>query len=497
MVHSVCLAYAEDQNPNCKDMQDYEKTAGMPVPQTFFRQGYEAKCFTISGNGTYITYVPNDAEITNMQKIQFSSSASAIHVLSDSGSALDVLLNTGQSKQIPIKIAIDNGSTLFYARISLVNLPTNVQAWISPSVSDFFVEQLNKNGTANATLFVYVDSGAKSGKYEIPIVATDGTVKDSSGNETQLNHQVIGTVHLTISGHDDVWASVGLPVDHQASLCSKAPGGGMTCSGFVAYEEYPITVYSSNEKQVKLILPDIPSGKYARFIPDNPIARPNGAASTLIIAGFVKPGVPNALFNPVVTVTTISQDGNKAVNYLEIAESQNLTVLHSPQPIDLTGNFGGDGKSGYGTFGAVYDPADYSSTPLQVQLSVLGIDDGGKITAMPSWLSVLIPDSSFSLKPTIPYYSTIEFTSNNATLGTYSVAIDENVGGSSFTRDIDIKIYNPSFSGGSAMLAPSNGPNMTPVGTQVNVIQIIESIVIGMGLAGGSIFGILYLTKKR
>jgi len=116
---------------------------------------------------------------------------------------------------------------------------------------------------------------------------------------------------------------------------------------------------------------------------------------------------------------------------------------------------------------------------------------------MPSWLSVLIPDSSFSLKPTIPYYSTIEFTSNNATLGTYSVAIDENVGGSSFTRDIDIKIYNPSFSGGSAMLAPSNGPNMTPVGTQVNVIQIIESIVIGMGLAGGSIFGILYLTKKR
>src|SRR2546425_9999522 len=108
MVHSVCLAYAEDQNPNCKDMQDYEKTAGMPVPQTFFRQGYEAKCFTISGNGTYITYIPNDSEIQNLQKAQVMFVSSPLHVLSDSGSAIDVTLSTGQTRDIPVKITIDN-----------------------------------------------------------------------------------------------------------------------------------------------------------------------------------------------------------------------------------------------------------------------------------------------------------------------------------------------------------------------------------------------------
>lgn len=493
--------YAQDQNSNCTSMQDYDKVTGMHLPPMFSRQGYESKCFTASGTGFYITQVPNDREIQQLQQMPVSSSESALHVLSDSGSTLDSLLNAGQSKQIPVKIKIDNGSSLFYARLSLAHLPSKVQAWMNPNTSDFFVGQLNKNGTANATISVYVDSGAESGKYDIPIVANDGTIQDSYGNQIQLNQTVIGMLHLDISGHDGVWSNVGLPIDHQASFCSKAPGpgGGTMCSGFNAYEEYPITVYSSTEKQVQLSLPDVPSGKYARFIPDELVAGPNGATSTLIVAGIVKPGVPNALFNPVVTITAISPDGSKAVNYLQIAESQNLTVIHFPKPIDITGNFGGDGKTGSGISGLVYDPSNYSSDSLPVKLSVLGLDDGGKTTAMPPWLSVSIPDSTFSLKPTIPYYFTIEFTSNNAPLGTYHVAIGENVGESYFTKDVEITIYEPARFGGPAMMSSSAvSPASDLTGqTNVDVTQLMEPIVIGTALTGGGIFGVLYITKKK
>lgn len=491
------VAYAQDENSTCRSMQDYNKVTGMSPPLTFFRQGYESKCFTTSGAGNYITYTPNDTEIQQLQKIPVSSSNSALHILSDSLSTLDVTLNTGQSKLMPVKIEIDNGSSLFYAQLSLAHLPSKVQAWMNPNVSDLFVEQLNKNGTANATISVYVDSGAESGKYDIPIIATDGTIQDSSGNQTQLNQTVIGMLHLDVSGHDDVWSNVGLPIDHQASFCSTAPGGGTMCSGFVAYEEYTITVYSSTERQVRLSLPDIPPGKYARFIPDDLVAEPNGVTSTLVVAGIVKPGVPNALFNPVVTVTAVSPDGNKAINYLQIAESQNLTVIQSPKPIDLSGNFGGDGKTGSGIFGVVYDPSDYSSSPLPVKLAVLGLDDGGKIKPMPSWLSVSIPDSTFSLKPTIPYYFTIEFTSNNAPLGTYPVAIGENVGDSSFTKDVEITIYEP-LRFGSAIAAPSMGSaSGMAVQTPVNGIHLMGPVVIGVALAGGGFFGIFYFTKKK
>jgi hypothetical protein len=201
-----------------------------------------------------------------------------------------------------------------------------------------------------------------------------------------------------------------------------------------------------------------------------------------------------------VTVTAVSPDGNMAVNYLQIAESHNLTVIHSPNPINLTSNFGGNGKSGFAIFGVVYDPSNYSSEPLPVKLSVLGLDDRGKIISMPPWLSVSIPDSTFSLRPTIPYYFTIEFNSYNASIGTYPVAIAEKVGDSSFTQDVDIRIYQPAMMGGGLALGPSMSspvPNMAPVQDQSNPVQLIEPIVIGIGLTGGGIFGILYFTREK
>ncbi len=489
--------YAQEPDSTCQGMQDYNKVTGSDIPPTFFRQGYQSKCFTVSGAGSYITYTPNDTEIQQLQNIPLSTSQSQLHVLSDSLSALDLSMNTGQSKLVPVKITIDNGSSLSYARFALVNLPPKVQAWMNPMTSDFFEEPIDKNGTAAAIMSVFVDSGAKSGKYDIPIIASEGSIQDSSGNQTQLNQQVIGVLHLSIFGHDDFWSDIGLPTDHQASFCSKAtgPGDGTMCSGFDAYEEYPVTVYSSTQRQVQLSLPDIPSGKYARFIPDTLVAGPNGATSTMIVAGIVKPGIPNAMLNPFVTVTATSQGGNKAVNFLQIAESGNLTVINSPKPIDLNSNFGGNGKSGYAIFGTVYDPQDYSSSPLPVKLSVLGLDDNGNIKPMPSWLSVSIPDSTFSLKPTIPYYFTIEFTSDNATDGTYPVAITENIGGSSFTQDVAIKIYKPEIFHGGVMTAPSMGPISNTA--EQTPIQIMIPVAIGAVLAGGGFFGIFYITKKK
>lgn len=428
----------------CLSQAYLNKIIMVPPHAQLYPKGYVMQCATKAGPAIYQDYVPNGTAPAGQGQEVPKNIQSPLQILSYSGGPIGADVSRGQSMQIPVKINVTNGYHLNYARLSTVDIPPHVNAWIDPSVSDFFKHDPANQNTSNGTIYVYVDSAASSGTYDILIDAT-GSLKSPSGNETDLNQTPIGILHLTVSGNATIWLDAGLPDIHRANVCQQY-GHGSGCTSFVAYEEYPITVYG-NDQKVTLSAPDLPAGKYLRFIPNQTIATQTGSKVRMVTSGIVTPGVPNALFTPVVTLVAKSPDGTSASSYIPIAKGQNMSIISSPQKIEFDGRFGGNGHTGSGIFGVIYNPSDYTSNPLPVKLSVLGMQNGTKVLPMPSWLSVSIHDSSFDLAPTIPYFFTINFTSVNASLGTYPVAIGEDVGGSTFVQDVGITIYNPPIMG--------------------------------------------------
>lgn len=488
---------AQSIDAQCANTTELAKSVIPPnSPGLPLLQNYTLRCASMSGSAIQMDYVPNvSSAVTSQTNL---NSQSMIEVIPNSGNDISVTVHTGQTAHIPVKIKVKDGYSMSSVQFSMVNLPLRVQSWTDPRDSGFLASQPVNGSLANATINIYVDSGAKQGSYNIGIEA-DGSMMDSAGKYIQLNQSEIGMLHLAISGQDDIWSDVGLPDIHQDTICSEVDGG-RTCSGFPAYEEYPVTVYGSGQK-VTMSVPDLPSGKYIRFVPGVVTATPSGSSLKMIVAGIVKPGVPNALFTPVATITAQSSDGKKSASYIPIVTIQNLTVMHSPGPMVFTDNFGGNGQQGFGISGVVYDPEDYTGPPLHVTLSVLGIDDG-TITPMPSWLSVSIPGPSFDLTPTIPYYFMLDYSSNNASLGTYPVAIKEDMGNSSFVQDVMIKIYNPPRLGG-----PMMGPSVSPIhasssasvggGSSGDVGTAIVLAEVGIPIAVGISVGVILSSRKK
>ncbi|MHB8547155.1 MAG: hypothetical protein ACYDAJ_10355 [Nitrosotalea sp.] len=480
----------------CMSQTNVEKIIGGP-PLMQQLKGYKLQCATKMGSVVYENYLPNSTAPVNEPQEIPSTIQSPLQVLPYSGSFIISEVNTGQSAQVPVTVSIEKGYQIFHASISMENIPPHVQAWIDPRDTGFFKHDPNIPNLANATVYIYVDSGAKAGSYDIPIEANDLSMQEPSGNETELNHAIAGMLHLTVSGNANTWSDVGIPNMQRAMICSHIGSSGTECSGFVSYEEYPITVYGQNQK-VTMSVPDLPAGKYLRFIPDEITATPEGTTLKMMTSGIVTPGAPNAIFTPIITIVAQLSDGSQAISYIPIAKTQNLTIINSPQPIEFYGMFGGNGESGHGIFGTIYDPSDNTRNPLPVKLTVLGMQNGSTITPMPSWLSVSIPNSSFNLVPTVPYFFTIDFSSNNAAFGTYPVAIGENVGGSNFVQDVQIKIYQPVRMGPATGIVSLTGP---PVG-QVYPADTGENSWIPLvgfgGIVGGAATAIsLFIIRKK
>lgn len=493
LILGISNVHAQSIDAQCANTTEIANSITPPNSPGFpLLKNYTLRCATMSGYTTQMDYVPNVASTIN-QKTNLNSQ-SMIEMIPDSGNDISATVQTGQSAHIPVKIKVANGYNISSAKFSMTNLPQQVQSWTDPRDSEFLTSQPVNGSLANATINVYVDSGAKLGSYYIGIAA-DGSMMDSAGKYIQLNQSQIGTLHLTISGQDKVWSDVGLPEIHQYTICSDAPGNARTCSGFPAYVEYPIIVYGQSQK-ITMSIPDLPAGKYARFIPNDVSATPSGTSLKMIAAGVVKPGVPNALFTPVATIVAQSSDGAKASSYIPIVAIRNLTVIHSPAPITFTDNFGGNGQQGFGISGVVYDPQDYTGDPLHVKLSVLGMDNGTTISQMPSWLSVSIPEPSFDLSPTIPYYFSLDFSSYNASVGTYPVAIKEDVGDSSFVQDVLIKIYAPVRFGGLA-LGPSVTPSPVVSSTTSDTSNAIALAEVGVPVSVGISAGVILSSRKK
>src|SRR5579883_3681899 len=467
-LHSTVYAQSQSQ---CMSMADLQKaTLRPPHGPPLYPKGYTMQYATKVGSAIYENYVPNGTLAPNLPQEEIPSEIkSPLRVIPYLGS-LDVEAKAGQSIQIPVKIGVDPHYSLGYVQFSVENVPSHVQSWIDPTDSDFLKHLPANQSESNGTIYIYVDSAAKAGSYDL-LVDAHGSLKNETGNETDFDKTPIGIMHLTISENATTWIDVGLPDIHRATTCFQN-GPGRSCSGFVAYEEYPLTIYGKNE-QVTMTVPDLPSGKFLQFIPNQTVATPTGAAIKMMTSGIVTPGVPNALFTPVITIVAKNADGTNASSYIPIARTENMSIINSPQKIDLDGRFGGNGHSGSGIFGVIYSPQDYTSNPIPVKLSVLGLQNGTRIVPLPSWLSVSIPDSSFDLTPLVPYFFTVNFTEVNGSLGTYPVAIGENVDGSNFVGYVPITIYNPPVFGG---MLPSTGNIHTASPTEPPLKQFKSGI---------------------
>lgn len=408
-------------------------------------RGYKIGCPMISGPQTEFTYIPNATRSSTTQMPHLNSSL-PFQALPLGENKSSYTLYTGHSADIPVKFRLEQGYKMAHVALSLSGVPFGVTIFINPNESDPIFNQISKEYVANGTLHIYVDSDALPGKYYIAILG-EGSVNDPQGREVDLQNVPVGLFHLDITENaNKVWMKLGAPTLHQLLMSSKVGGGGTMNTGFGSYTEVPLVVYSTQKKVVRLGVEGYPANAYYKFVPDTLVATSKGANATLIMAGagIPNPDYPNALHTDVAKVVATSQVGNyTATDFLPVRKGQDITILHGPGPINLTNsNFGGGGGFGFKIIGALYDPPVGSSKTMQVHLSVLGLANGSKVLPLPPWLHVNIPNADFTLGASRPHFFMVNYTATSPPSGPYSVAIDENVGGTHFTESIPLPGQN-------------------------------------------------------
>ncbi len=177
-------------------------------------------------------------------------------------------------------------------------------------------------------------------------------------------------------------------------------------------------------------------------MPDKITAELDGSFTKMIIAGYEIPFLQNSLADKPLIIQLSSQNETQTT-VIPVMQLNLISILNSSSPIKLGSITMNSNEVNFVGSEAVYDPLDTSNSTLQVHLSVLGLLDGSNISLLPYWLSVNIPNPSFTLNATQPYYfiTTVK-TSNAPASGTYDVAIDENIGDKHYTQPLEITIEN-------------------------------------------------------
>ena len=185
----------------------------------------------------------------------------------------------------------------------------------------------------------------------------------------------------------------------------------------------------------------VPLNMWAKFVPAYlPDIGPKGATATLLIAGALKPFVPNQ-FNISIFMDAVGSSGSEGEAFLPVEPVLPVEVLHAPGAINSQIEVNGAntlltiGQTGTVTYGVVYDPASQSaSSSLSVTLRISGILENGAVQPLPSWLTVNQPEPHFKLPTNEPYYFGFDITvSSTAPQGFYSLALAEMIDGQSFS----------------------------------------------------------------
>jgi hypothetical protein len=254
---------------------------------------------------------------------------------------------------------------------------------------------------------------------------------------------VLGKVHVTVKPYSSkISIHVGDAQYVSKSFCVNLEPDGQSCGSGPIYERVPITVYSNSAQTITLSTSELDEGKWVKFVPDKLVAGPDGTTSTMIVSGYEIPFAPNPLNDKSLVITAASENDTQTV-IIPVYLLNFISVLHSPSPIHLSNITTNSDGVNFDKSGVVYDPLDNSNGTLPVKLTVRDLLDGNLPISLPLWLSIDIPNPEFTLNATEPYYFIITAkTHDGPSSGTYTVEIDENIGGQHFVQPEEITIEN-------------------------------------------------------
>jgi len=353
---------------------------------------------------------------------------------------LEVLLNPGESFELPLEIRlVSQRYEEVDMRLLFRDSASETRFLITPNPL-YFAES---NRSVNATISILVDSNAIPANYTVGIFGEGYMQNLRTGDYLTVKNEQIASLRLII---EPVASKITIDTEkrdrHPVKFCVPTLG----CGSFSGYEEYAITVYSDERRNIELETLNVPEGVYARFVPDRlSNVGPEGTSTTLIVAGASGPRAPYPVIGAeVITIEAVSSDSIVARNFLPVAQGKKLTILDSPRPIEFFDEIWIDTSgTNYQSFGVVYDPYESLNGSLSVNLSVLGLLKGGEIFPIPSWLQLEIPKDSFALNATKPYYFIIKANTDSAPVGTHTIVIEEIIAGQHFVEKLKIRVLEP------------------------------------------------------
>ncbi|MHB8547364.1 MAG: hypothetical protein ACYDAJ_11405 [Nitrosotalea sp.] len=272
----------------------------------------------------------------------------------DNASSLGTGIVQGNYVQFPLHITLDDNYRMDAVELYMDTLPANVQGWIDPPS---LLTRFNDEHTVNATINLYVDSNAVPGDYEIPVVG-QGVITDLTTGEAiqilnrsivmnnvpmkddhdilqrqQESRPTLATFHLKILPNPNTLEiNLGNPDSKSITFCLDVTEG-QSCSGFIAYQEFPITVYSANKTNTRLETENVPQGTWLKIMPTQFVTNSSGTNATMRMFGAMEPFLMNPSDTKIMTVRVISDDGNSAISYLPVIKNQDITVLRSESEI--------------------------------------------------------------------------------------------------------------------------------------------------------------------
>jgi hypothetical protein len=333
-------------------------------------------------------------------------------------------------------------------------------------------------------------------------------------------HQAQDPKSIVASSPTDspIIVSVGEPSYYEACHSAPVQGGSMGV-GFVAYESFPVTILAPSNAAVTLKTIDAaPSPEqvaigvngnklWTWFNPINIQTDINGMGySNFTLVGAVMPFVPNNIANVSLPIVASSGPGTQGVANLpiEFTGYSSGAIIQSASPIFFERSLVGDTRNiGIYPYVIVYNPPPPNpSSPLHVNMSVVGSWQNGRVGPMPSGIDVSVVQQGFDLVPNQPFYFGIAETNNlepSTNTRNYTLSVQEQLGNSIYLAPLNVTITPPfpvQFGGPPLPSQPIQGV-LAITGLVRSSGSSGKTALLGAALTLGFVSGILIIRRMR
>jgi hypothetical protein len=218
------------------------------------------------------------------------------------------------------------------------------------------------------------------------------------------------------------------------------------------------------------------------------------------------PFVPNNIANVSLPIVASSGPGTQGVASLpiEFTGQSSGAIIQSANPIFFERALvGGTRNLGVYPYVIVYNPPQPNpSSPLHVNMSVVGSWQNGRVGLMPSGIDVSVVQQSFDLVPNQPFYFGITETNNlepSTNTRDYTFSVQEQLGNSVYLEPLSVTIA-PSFPGqlgGPSLLSQPIQGVLAITGLIWNSGSSGKIALLGAPLTLGFVSGTLIIRRMR